>query len=404
MQNANLEETQMKTNLFYVGLLIALLGLSPMNLKVAAAPPAGISFVDSGQRLGSANLSWDVKLADLNGDGRLEAYFEGAVWTNDGRGNFTKTSQSFGPPNRQAYFADFNGDGFVDVLCDKTIYLNDGHYHFTQTKAVPCDIDMIGVFLADINNDGAIDFIAGAQYEDRILLNDGKGNFTNTHRGLGGWGQCRYAVGDINGDGITDIYVAIPHTPPPNMVHTPNLIWLGDGKGGFTLRRHDIPKSVSRCVVLADLNGDGHPDLFVGDQSDAGVGGKIFFNDGKGHFTDSGQNLGLGINDAKAIDLNGEGHLDLILATGGFGETGRPITIWTNDGRGHFTDSRLGLGSASTFRIELGDLNGDGKTDLIATHVVKLPTTTFTDVWLNTTPAPPRARPAGQQPVEQQIK
>ena len=44
------------------------------------------------------------------------------------------------------------------------------------------------------------------------------------------------------------------------------------------------------------------------------------------------------------------------------------------------------LGSASAFRIELGDLNGDGKADMIATHVVKLPSTTFTDVWLNTTP------------------
>ena len=405
----------------YVARLTALLALLHLNAPTAAAPPVEISFADSGQRLGRSNKSCDVTLVDIDGNGVLDAYFGGAIWTNNGQGRFTKGTLSFGPDDRQACFADFNGDGLIDVLCNKLIYLNDGHCRFTQTRTVPCDIDMIGVYLADLNNDGAIDIIAGAQHEDRVLLDDGKGNFRNMRRNLGGWGQCRYAVGDVNGDGFTDIYVAIPHTPPPRMVHTPNLIWLGDGKGGFTPQPHDIPGAISRCVVLADFNGDHTPDLFVGDQGDSGVSSKVFFNDGKGNFTDSGQDLGAGINDAKASDFDGDGYLDLVLAQGGVGEIGRtiafwindgrggftdrgsclgatgskegveeigwPITVWITDGRGGFTDRGLRLGNASTFSVELGDLNGDGKTDVIASHAVKLLSTTFADVWLNTSVA-----------------
>jgi hypothetical protein len=417
-QISNQRGSLIKTLFCHVGRLTALLALALLNSPAAAASPAEISFADTGQRLGNSNKSWDVKLVDIDGNGVLDAYFEGTIWANNGQGSFTKGTLSFGPDNQQAYFADFNGDGFVDVLCNKLIHLNDRHYRFAQTKAVPCDIEMIGVFLADLNNDGAIDIIASAQSEDRILLNDGKGKFRNTRRSLRGWAECRYAIGDINGDGITDIYVAIPHGLPPNAVHTPNLIWLGDGKGGFTSRPHDIPGSISTCVALADFNGDGSPDLFVGNQGDSRVSARLFFNDGKGNFADSGQDFGMGINDAKAFDFNDDGHLDLILARSGSGETDRPVAIWINNGRGHFTDSGLRLGSASarngfgetggpitiwvndgrdrftdrglrlgnaiTFRVELGDLNGDGKTDVIASHVVKLLSTSFTDVWLNT--------------------
>ncbi len=362
--------------------IVPLVSTAIAAIAFAAMANAQISFTNTGQRLDSSYSSWGLKLADINGDGALDAYFKDAVWLNNGQGRFTMTSQTFGPD--AGYFADFNGDGYVDVLCNRVIYLNDGHYQYKETRKIPCDIDISGVFLGDLNNDGAIDIIVGGQSEDRLLLNDGHGGFTNTLRNLGGWGQCGYAAGDINGDGITDVYVAIPHTPPPIMVHATNLIWLGDGHGGFICRKHNIPNACSRGAVLSDFNRDGSLDLFVGDQGDWGNYSRIYFNDGKGNFTNSNQNLGAQVRDARAADFNNDGSTDLLLARGPFNASGWPSTIWTNNGAGRLTDSGVRIGNASTLLAEPGDLNGDGKTDLMELHILNPATANaYVDVWLN---------------------
>ena len=361
-----------------------LLAADDLAVSAAVGPAPGLSFVDSGQRLGNNNQSWNLRLADINGDGAPDAYFEGALWTNDGKGRFSRSKTSFGPADKQAYFADFNRDGLVDVLCDGIVLLNDGHHHFIKKGTAPSDIDMASVFLADLNGDGAVDIISGSQADDRILLNDGHGSFSNTHRGLGGWGQSTYAVGDINGDGKIDVYVGVPHVPP-NDGHTPNLICLGDGRGGFDCRRHEIAHSLTRSVVLADFNGDGSLDLFLSDQGEWGNTNKVFLNDGTGRFVDTGQDLGSRAGDAKAVDLNGDGHLDLVVAGFHLPDVGGPIKVWLNDGHGRFRDSGARLGAANTYRLEVADLNRDGRPDIIASHVLALPATTVTDVWLNTT-------------------
>ena len=364
-------------------LTLSLLATFPQaEATKAAAPraaPGAVSFADNGQQLGTGD-SWYVQLADLNGDGSLDAYFEGAVWLNDGKGHFTKTDQSFGPPNRPACFADLNGDGFVDVVCDNVVFLNDGRFHFTDKRPLLTDVPMLAAHLADLNGDGSIDLIVAGQYEDRILLNDGNGNFRDTRMALGGWSQCTYAVGDINSDRIPDIYVAIPHTPPPTMKPAKDKIWLGDGHGGFTEVPHNIPIGEHRGVVLADLNGDGSLDLLVG----AAGGAMVYFNDGKGNFADSGQKLGKG--GVVAGDFNGDGHLDAFFCDGSPTDNGKPNTVWLNDGKGHFTDSGLRLGNANSVAAAVGDLNGDGKPDVFAANVKNVITKEgagFNEVWLN---------------------
>ena len=89
-----------------IALLAASLAAQETRKATPASPaPAAISFVDNGQKLGTGD-SWYVQLVDTKGDGRLEAYFDGAIWLNDGQGHFTKSEQSFGLANRPAYFAD----------------------------------------------------------------------------------------------------------------------------------------------------------------------------------------------------------------------------------------------------------------------------------------------------------
>jgi len=361
------------------------IGLVTVALQVNSVK-AQASFITNGQSIKATN-SWDIKLVDINGDGHLDAYFGSKIWLNNGNGNISETNLSFGS-GIFASFGDLNGNGFVDVICQDSIYLNDGDNHYEFKIKLSSDIAMYSSVLADVDNDGDIDIISCSTTSDRILFNDGKANFTNSGKSLGGWAQASYAFGDINSDGFTDIYVAIPHTPPPTMKHSANKIWFGSAEKKFTERSHDISNAVSRNAIICDFDNDGDMDLFLA--SNGKTGNMIFFNDGKGNFKDSGQVLGNNSNDAKTADFDGDGDFDLFICYGKVPMgSGAPNRLWHNDGKGHFTDSKLSLGNSNSAAVALGDMNKDGKIDAVIVNVKLDPENGYAsvpcpvEIWLN---------------------
>ncbi|HEY5393388.1 MAG TPA: VCBS repeat-containing protein, partial [Hanamia sp.] len=183
---------------------------------------------------------------------------------------------------------------------------------------------------------------------------------------------------DANGDGFEDLYVVSGgydnYSASDSLLQ--DRLYLNDGKGNFKKSYNSLPAMhVSKsCVRVDDINGDGFPDLFVGGRVIPGnypetPESYILINDGKGHFTDQVatiapelQHIGM-VTDAMWIDLNGDHKKDLIVV----GEW-MPVTVFinensklTNKTKSYFDENYSGWWN----KILAEDMNGDGKIDLI---------------------------------------
>ncbi|MEK8018703.1 MAG: FG-GAP-like repeat-containing protein, partial [Candidatus Parabeggiatoa sp.] len=178
--------------------------------------------------------------------------------------------------------------------------------------------------------------------------------FTDSGQELGNSNSPGVALGDLDSDGDLDAFVA-------NYSSQADTVWFNDGKGNFadSGQRLDPTNSYSNSVRLVDLDHDNDLDAFV--LHNGGSPSKIWWNDGKGFFSDSGQNLYN--SDAWGIDLadlDSDGDLDAYIANA----WGIPDKVWLNDGSGHFSDSGQQIGNFKSHNIALGDLDADGDIDV----------------------------------------
>ena len=237
------------------------------------------------------------------------------VLLNDGKGNFT-VGGTYGDPKwstRNAAVGDLNGDGYPDIAVanrNMTSYacLNDGKLHF-DCRPLPDSPSAATVAIADVNGDAANDVIYACRdgCQSTIYFNDGKGNFTRKEP----WGPPKsstraMAVADLDGDGHLDI--AACHE------NLGCFVYLNDGKGHFREGiQIDKPVAVPYSMIAADLNRDGRPEILVGYVEAAGV---IYFNDGTGRKyqpVSFGDGKGA-IYGMAAADLDGDGWLDVVVA------------------------------------------------------------------------------------------
>jgi hypothetical protein len=161
-----------------------------------------------------------------------------------------------------------------------------------------------------------------------------------------------------------DISTYIDPDPAPNP--TPRQDVSFTLQAGLTLTAGEFPSS----IIIEDLNGDGHGDIVVANHNSSYV--SVFINIGDGTY-DSAANYttGLGNKAVTAGDFDGDGHLDLavvyttsnlIVPDPGF------VAVLLGNGDGTF-DAAAHYGVEVTpSDVKTGDLNGDGKLDLVAAN------------------------------------
>lgn len=186
------------------------------------------AFSDTGQLLGTGVITQDIAFSDIDGDGDIDV-FEASVngdpnrpWFNNGSGLFSAGTSLGTERSRAAALADFDGDGDLDLVEGRVtgtfIWLNDGAGNFSgETQLSNSDVDAVA--LADMDGDGDLDLVEG-NYSggDRLLLNDGAGNFTDCGQDLGSDATHGLVVGDVDGDGDLDVATA-------NYLG-PNRVWI----------------------------------------------------------------------------------------------------------------------------------------------------------------------------------
>ncbi len=247
------------------------------------------TFIDSGQRLGEKG-GFDVTLGDLDSDNDLDAIIahekENTVWINDGKGIFHDSGQLLGSKYSAAVgIADVDGDGDLDAVTagwnePGKVWLNDGNGNFTDSGYAlsPSSIHMHGLAVGDLNADGASDaFLTGSP--SQIWFNDGTGRFIKSEQRLSSPAGDTAAIGDIDGDGDPDIYLAAG-----DWAVSDDKLWLNDGNGFFTEGNFPLSTEFSSGIGLGDLDGDGDLDAFVahgelGRDTGGGIPNEVWLNE-----------------------------------------------------------------------------------------------------------------------------
>jgi len=182
-------------------------------------------------------------------------------------------------------------------------------------------LEAFGLVIADFNGDGKPD-VATANLQDfsggnvSILLGNGDGTL-QPHRNfsLGIIAPYWMTGGDFNQDGNVDLAFA-----NPSLIGRVGVM-LGNGHGGFSPIKTYTAGPGSIFVTTADLNGDGHQDLIVANIGANNVAGHtvcVLLGKGDGTFqAQSTYNTGNAPHSVAVADLNGDGVPDLAVANQG---------------------------------------------------------------------------------------
>jgi hypothetical protein len=314
-----------------------------------------------------------VAASDLNADGapdvvvanRVDDTVKVFLGLGDGTFKLPKTYAA-GRRTWTVTVADVTGDGKQDIITvnkgDNSISIlcNNGDGTFAPQVVIPVGSRPGGVAVADLNGDGIPDIVVNNYAADTIevIPGDRGGTFGTptvypTEQGAGFTGPITPAVADLNGDGIPDLIY-------PDYVSRDVAVRLGNGDGSFgPLRTFPVGQG-AHSVRILDANDDSIPDLVVGNAVDNSV--SVLLGDGDGTFQPQRVSaVGFDPYSMTAADLNGDGILDIVTANRG----DNTVSVLLGHGDGTFSAQRAYPTGSAPRGIGAADFNGDGKVDIV---------------------------------------
>ncbi len=324
-------------------------------------------------------------VGDYDGDGDVDlyvtAYGSNVLYRNNGNGTFADVTVEAGADDPRwstsAAFLDYDRDGDLDLFVANYV-------DFTIGTAKACSDPV-----------GARDYCAPSAYRPvpaRLFRNDGRGRFSDATESSGvsrAYGAgLGVAVGDYNGDGWLDVYVANDATP--------NQLWINKQNGSFedqgwlsgsAANAAGRPEG-SMGIASGDYDADGDEDLFVTNLARETF--VLYKNDGHANFEDRRASAGVAQTTAvmtgfgaRWLDFDRDGQLDLVIANGAVNiiealrGTANPYEqrnqLFRNVGQARLADVTTQAGPpferAGVSRgLATGDMDNDGDEDVILTN------------------------------------
>jgi FG-GAP-like repeat/Bacterial pre-peptidase C-terminal domain/FG-GAP repeat len=327
-----------------------------------------------------------VALGDINNDGNLDMVDGSSfgsyltVWLGNGDGSFGAAG-SFGSGSntpQQIALSDLNGDGDLDVVAANyfgglfgsgsvTVMLGHGDGTFDPPVGYSAGVYNVGLAIGDVDGDGKPDIVTTAVNDStvHVLRNNGDGTFGPDASYLVASDPNGVALGDFNGDGALDIVTTSFNDSSGNLV----IVLLNHGDGAFDAGVHYFAGYYTYAVAVGDVNADGALDIVATNYYDNTVA--VLDNNGDGTFASPSFYNTTGYYPVSVAlgDVNGDGALDVVVGSNDNNSFSiGNISTLLNDGGGSFGPASATDAGYDTNSVALGDLDGDGRPDLVTAN------------------------------------
>ena len=355
-------------------------------------------FVVGRRTLLAARGSTDVAIADINHDGfpdlafvssrpesaGVQVFWGGATGYSDQRAQSLPLPQ---PTSIRSF--DLNRDGYADLVVTtaaprQTIALetsdsaSGGDVYLLlggsagidspRTLRLPAQAARDSA-IGDFNRDGFPDIAIANASGDSFVYWGSTAGFTAQHRTLLPTLSANgIFTADLNADGYPDLIFA--NSSDGKTYDVPSYIYWGSATGFAPYMRSSLQSFGAASVNVADLNGDGHPEVLLVNQysgsADSKINTRIFWGNPHHYYSTASMSTlpGHGTYDTTVADLNDDGFIDIVMsnsyADGSYLYWGGP--------HGFSVDRRDTLAAAGAIGSSAADLNRDGYLDIVFTR------------------------------------